>query len=40
MRGLETRAQPVARGLDSVKIVQKLLDTVPEPEIPKYESGA
>ena len=26
-----------AQGLDSVKLVQKLLETVPEPQLPKYE---
>jgi MoxR-like ATPase len=28
-----------AEGLDSVKIVQRLIETVPEPTIPKYESA-
>jgi MoxR-like ATPase len=28
-----------AEGLDSVKIVQRLVETVPEPAIPKYESA-
>ncbi len=29
-----------AEGVDSVAIVQRLLETVPEPEVPKYDDGS
>jgi MoxR-like ATPase len=37
---ISTNFQAQMEGVDSVKLVQKLLQTVEEPKVPKYETPA